>query len=263
MIRIYFTWGFNVLSEIPFLHLDVQMNREDTWKKVWKPRLCWPISISGANRACLVAFSIDSWEAEYSISARTLSSASLKIQCIISGRTDGWGLAGRISYLYLKIPKMVPPRNKTLSTNTSVQSITLKGFENNTSGNQEEFFQNITGAKTNSSNNVSRARQAPRPVMPKIVFEESVMSLITFINDYKRSYKGSRFQFKIVFLFEISIINFGCIRWLCSVCIQFRVEFFCRIEFLICWSPSACRCTNYPFDSRWASICNWLRKVVK
>ena len=119
------------MSEISFM--TFKWSWKILWKN-WKPRLCWPISISGANRACLVAFSIDSWEAEYSISARTLSSASLKIQCIISGLTDGWGLAGRISYLYLKIPKMVPPRNKTFSTNTSVQSITLKGFENNTPG---------------------------------------------------------------------------------------------------------------------------------
>ena len=72
---------------------------------------------------------------------------------------------------------------------------------------------------------------------------------------------------KIVFLFEISIINFGSIRSLCTVCfhfrLKFRVEFFCRIKFLICWRPTARRCTDKPFDSRRASICNWLRRVFK
>ena len=139
--------------------------------------------------------------------------------------------------------------------------------------------------------------QAPRPVISQIVFQESVISRITFINDSKfdpkilthpgkpafrekwmsfpeftnKGFKTTwrclvgRFRLKIVFLFEISIINFGSIRSLCTVCIhcrlKFRVEFFCRIKFLKCWCSTARRCTNKPFDSRRASICNWLRKV--
>ena len=146
---------------------------------------------------------------------------------------------------------------------------------------------NVTGAKTNSSSNVRRAMQAPRPVISQIVFQESVISRITFTNDKKstrfrsklpvfisradceilalfwsmtltdfwkihpgqlvnmeefsRNQSGcflGRIWLKIVFLFEISIINFGSIRSLCTVCIhcrlKFRVEFFCRIKFLKC-----------------------------
>ena len=138
--------------------------------------------------------------------------------------------------------------------------------------------------------------QAPRPVISQIVFQESVISRITFISDSKfdpkilahpgklafwekwmsfpeftnKGFKTTwrclvgRFRLKIVFLFEISIINFGSIRSLCTVCIhcrlKFRVEFFCRIKFLKCWCSTARRCTNKPFDSRRASICNWLKE---